>query len=873
MSDSAKVKFSDKEQLLLLFSVAALLIVLPLLQPYFSTSFSDESTFYVSQATQKEVYVPGRINAFYSLLGIGVGVLLLVYFGLKKLFWKKFDQFQYISFFKWLLLFQIILSVTSFFRESIGDATRITEASIVLLLLVEIFRKRLKQELSETAIKSHFLVLLAVFFVSNNIYISSVAVVAWILVSMYTNQVVIKWVRGIVIAAPMLLVLSVETTLIFNQNGMHIPYLISGLIFMLLYISFLRWKKYLVRTDSDTLEKIDVPILLLGGLMLMFYVPIVEQEMEMFELANGLNPVMMMSSHNLYPFKDYITSHLTSDFFFPSLYSLLNGATSDSSPMIYYGGNQVLGWLAIFWFLKQVFKDSFAAMIAVLFFPVITFILPLNFALLLLPAGFLLKYDISGKAKYLMYFSGVIILLLFWKLDVGIAAVGGALVLFVARITLDSVRRKILIRVTLICGVFGAIVLGTYLMLNYDLLHQSMLYFGASQAHGLELLTREKSTLFYIDYYLLPILIGIVFVVLILLRERLSYNYWFWMLIFLIGVYFFNVQRGLVRHSFMERNEYCITSTGWLVLILFVSMILREKLVSLRMLATLTVLSIVFSIHSISRARPVFDIDKMKIDNLPDVSKGRVLRATKNIDFDTKVMPLVNFFKRNLKEDETFVDLSNSPMLYYYSQKRVPSVFSQYLQNTVDEELQLMNIELLNSLKLPYVVFSQHPESYYDNTDGIPNEVRYFQTVKFIYSNFKPWKQIGKYHIWKKKADFEPEIAVNPDFWKLEAIPYYWGKQKTKKARKVSVVVEENEVLLSMVDPGTMLELEILSTEDESALVVNENQTFKTKFTIKKGKHIYRIPVSSSYHLIKNDDRLILNSPTCRIVSARTYSY
>ena len=36
----------------------------------------------------------------------------------------------------------------------------------------------------------------------------------------------------------------------------------------------------------------------------------------------------------------------------------------------------------------------------------------------------------------------------------------------------------------------------------------------------------------------------------------LKFEGYYWLLFFLSGVYLFNLQRGLIRHSFMEVNEY-----------------------------------------------------------------------------------------------------------------------------------------------------------------------------------------------------------------------------------------------------------------------------------------------------------------------------
>ena len=77
-------------------------------------------------------------------------------------------------------------------------------------------------------------------------------------------------------------------------------------------------------------------------------------------------------------------------------------------------------------------------------------------------------------------------------------------------------------------------------------------------------------------------------------------------------------------------------------------------------------------------------------------------------------------------------------MLYYYAQRKVPSYFNQSLQNEVTEKIQRINLEQTEGLDIPFVVFSHYPDNWWDNTDGVPNAIRYPVLANWIYKNYLP---------------------------------------------------------------------------------------------------------------------------------------
>jgi hypothetical protein len=158
-------------------------------------------------------------------------------------------------------------------------------------------------------------------------------------------------------------------------------------------------------------------------------------------------------------------------------------------------------------------------------------------------------------------------------------------------------------------------------------------------------------------------------------------------------------------------------------------------------------------------------------------------------------------------------------------------------------------LERLKTEEILFVVFNQNPESYFDQTDGIPNEVRYFRVVKFIYDNYSPLKQIGKYHVWKRRGmEGESFLAPMPDHWQLGYIPYYWSRSIEKKSiKKTTASYSSGEFLLLT-----------LKSDAPSTGSVSIGDDLSIGFDILKGVNVYALPLGSSYHYLKSESAIDL---------------
>jgi hypothetical protein len=146
-----------------------------------------------------------------------------------------------------------------------------------------------------------------------------------------------------------------------------------------------------------------------------------------------------------------------------------------------------------------------------------------------------------------------------------------------------------------------------------------------------------------------------------------------------------------------------------------------------------------------------------------------------------------NWMKKNFPDKSTFLDFSNSSMLYYFTDKVVPNYFDQIPHTAHNEYLQNRFIDELKNYDVPVVVFSNEPKIFWDNLDGIPNSLRHYRIAEYIYRNYKPAFVMDNRNIWVKinyplNTNEKEYLATsaNDTILKTPAdnikwIPYIWG--------------------------------------------------------------------------------------------------
>jgi hypothetical protein len=448
---------------------------------------------------------------------------------------------------------------------------------------------------------------------------------------------------------------------------------------------------------------------LIGCIVLQQYAFTQVQSTDLFETANFWNPVMQYYRFGEIPFLYNMSSHLISDYFFQFVYTTFNGFDTSTDLQLYDFLKWALYIYSIYLFAIHYFENKYAAIFFVLLSPFLWFIVSPLYSLVFVSIYFIIKYLKEFEKKFLIYFFGSIVLITFWNLTIGVSLVFAAFLFSACLFIYFKEQRIHLLKVIAVFGISSIACLGIYHLSFPTHLRQFLLYFSANQAHGYSQLTNSFSIEFALNYYVYPIIISLIFIANFLqlkTKANITKNF---VLIFLSGIYFFSLQRGLVRHSFIENNESLIATTARLIILLEVyHRIKSTKYAFVALFSSVFVFSTFTTIQTNFEGSSNFVEAKVtfSLNDLPHLGKEKLQRTLPNHEYEWRTKTIVNFLKSNLSQQETFLDFTYNPTLYYYTQKNVPSFFSQHIQNTVSEKAQEMNIEELQKSSIKYVLFA-----------------------------------------------------------------------------------------------------------------------------------------------------------------------
>ncbi len=840
-----------------------------------SIGLSKESNFLIGEATAYGIDINARIKFVYTLIAIGFVAAILTSYALSKFgthFLSKIDS-QPSHLILFLTLIFACVSMPNPF-----DSTTFCFLNIILIAVwsLSILGFHLEENEIQHRLASHLIVLINVFVLFQNwIIVLLLLGIQILIIFKKVESPKVNLVHLLIGSLPIAITLGVELTMILNQRNIYLTnYWLPISLFVFVFALWFLVRKSHLKSELHQFYKIQLPLLIVSLASLMFYAPIQSWNSEMFEMANELNPVMLTAVYNKLPVLDFVSSHLFSDFSAQMVYVFLNGYNNTQDPTIYKWIPMIFSMLVSYYFLKSVVGEKLFVGAFILFLPFTTLFFPSVFGFVLIPILLIKKFIESSKTKFLWFSFVSVVLLGFWRVDLAVGIISSFVFVLPFLFFLKKEFRKSLIVFVSLGLIIGGFILFLMNKMRPNLLQEMAHYFGAGQAHGIHTLTHNESSLFYLDFYILPIIIVSILVALIANRKNWISDSFYFPMLLLIGFYLFNLQRGLVRHSFVENVETIILSFSWLIVLIFIHRFLAYRKLSLFFGGALLV-GFFASINPSINWNSLLDADKkFSLTNLPELNETKIIRTIDKPTTDHD--ELVAFLKSNLSEKETFIDFSNTPMLYYYTQKEVPSLFCQYLQNTVDGFLQEKNLNLLRQKSLPYVVFNHVPRGFFDVSDGIPNEVRYYRITEFIYKNYKPFKTIGSFAVWikkTKKVQSELNLSNEIDRWYLGRIPYFWKAEKQQKgfkfSRTVSCKKEKNQ--LTNIKPGDFLQLTIQSIKDDNLILRGFSQDslkFECHMFLGKGTNKYLVPIGASYNAITHDS-LSLNFETANFVKIR----
>jgi len=539
--------------------------------------------------------------------------------------------------------------------------------------------------------------------------------------------------------------------------------------------------------------------LLVGSFMvtLLYQVRDTDWFVEDFELANQANALMSIFRFGQLPVVEFGSSHLFSDFLHGVFYFLLHGYDGSGDFLIYVFLPSLIGIIAAYLLLNVLFRKPWFSLFFVALVPILYEVqFPSRFSATIL-CFLLLHYFLKHprRSSFFWLIAGCAFTLL-WRVDnavVTLPAVVTALILWAREKkqfqTLSRFSRQS-------CLLFGipALVLFLVLAVRYPLfdnINDLLGYIGASQAHGFPDIIRGNPMPVNTVNFVLPL--AVIFLSLYCLhryskgRMRLSDAL---IVLFFAIVYLLNFQRGIVRHAPGDKgNDVFLSSTVYFLLpfaFLALARIRRHRHWLFLSVSWLFVMAFKTS-HpqegNILLADALGKLDGHSFATKEDAVSGRMKSYREHV---RKYDSLKVFMERNFPASSSFIDLSNTPMLYYYLQRPVPGYFCQYAQNMVTAPIQERNLRKLQSLDLPVAIFSSFPrDDFFDRTDGVENTLRYHKLSAYLFSHYQPLGAISGKMIWLKKgtalrynnADTMPvHSAREPQQFNIGKTAYLWAK-------------------------------------------------------------------------------------------------
>ncbi|MBS1776686.1 MAG: hypothetical protein JSS64_10455 [Bacteroidetes bacterium] len=771
-------------------------------------------------ATYEGVDVTARIHRFY-FAGITFAVSLFTF---RLIYFREISNLYFRAKEKILInalatLSLITIVATSITEPDLSKISRVFIGITFTTILLIIFSKQLKLKLDLTQDKIVFALISAIIgyiLITDTLHFFKLPLVpSWdfILISiLYLGVIIgISKYRSIarlfyvfmpLFAIPLLFALSSEVYYFFLKRNINVHQgIIYSILFVLFWIwSIVRFKRH--KTNEIRKTKFQVGLLLvICASLTVFYEHTSNWTIEDFELANPANAMMNIFKFNQIPIVDFYSSHLLSEQFYGALYFFIFGYNGSFDFLVYEFLVSIFSYTVTYCFLHHVFKNGWIVVFFILFFPFLPkLIFTANYfpiLLCFLAMAWYMRQPIRGRFAFLVI---TLVLTTFWRVDnavVAFPAVALCLLLWAyenkSLVSLGKVSLFSLISLLVItAGVAGILqVSGHHISDNF---RSAFEYIGASQAHGFGEIMNGNAYNLHTAYFFLPIVV--------IFLSMLSWYFYrlqkitlkdLIIIIFFSIVYVLNFQRGLVRHTIGNEgvDKFFVSFLYFLIPYCFIVFYRVKK-------HKLWIFSIVGFLFLMAFKTPHPQEDKPLINEaLNKIFQRHILdektspsRHSGSEEYKTIYAGFRKFMNVNFPADASFIDMSNTPLLYYTLQRQVPGYFCQYIQNMVTASTQERDLKQLNTMYLPIAIFSSYPKhDFFDKTDGVENTIRYHKIANYIFNHYRPLGVMDGKYLWLKKdikilaldntIHLPDSIIYETEHFDIQKLAYLWAKGKS----------------------------------------------------------------------------------------------
>ncbi len=574
-----------------------------------------------------------------------------------------------------------------------------------------------------------------------------------------------------ILLLPFLSVLKDEIFLICKSNKIILSSQLS--IYIILFIIILIWiflrykrgNKKELRSQKQIVARNYFPLLIFSLTAYLSYNYYTEYYDEIFESGNVYLPIMEHQFFGTLSPVEKLNTHLLSDYFFSYIYAFFNGLNINEITL-YDFLLAPLSYTLYYFLVKYLTRNEFIALLCVLLFPFAEAILPEGFCFAVLGIFALIKLINQQQSvkNYLIFFS-TLVFLLCWRIDLGyncLLTMPVVLLYYHFFNKKNKIQWKPLFKAVAIVGGFVIFLLGLFSIIRQTNLFSKAAYLFnycvSAQSYGYHSVGDTALTNVKIHYFIFPIVVilflifcGIKYKQLNSTKSQRAAQLSF---LFISLFYLINFNRGLIRHSLFEGMDAFVSSFAYIILSSSVFILFRKNSHFVKCLLFFSAAFFLVNTYRVPEPKGmknIFERLVVKIKKSKNVSLAAINNRVSNApgQKSERYSQFVDFIKKNTNNDETFLDFSNRPMLYFFTKKVTPSYFYQTPLCIQNDFLQERYIEDLANYKTPYLLFQGVSDVGYDNIDGVPNSLRHYRMAEYFYNNYSPYVMVNNFCIWR----------------------------------------------------------------------------------------------------------------------------
>ncbi|MDN4620695.1 hypothetical protein QCD85_21440 [Paenibacillus sp. PsM32] len=601
------------------------------------------------------------------------------------------------------------------------------------------------------------------------------------------NTLEVKEKQMIVAAMPILfspiiqsLLLEVNNTINVRWNLVFYEPKIGYTIVMLFSITFFVWvlKTSILNNRIMRFQKININFFLpiiLAGFSFMLTQPYKKAPVanEFFEMANHGLSVDHLFRFGKIPLVETFDAHMLASQLFAYVYSIFNGYEPWAA-FLYNPYIKIIYMLILYFLLKNMI-GKINSFFFLLVFPLLDSLFNEAFLLAGLIPLLIIRIFKSG-IKVDTKFWVVVVLICLYRLDFGVAATGGGVLACILIFLMRKEYKKIFIFIAK--GALAAtgvglifVVLCLFKSINPITRLVEILSLVQSNQNWAYNNNGDSTTIAYaIGYYIAPIivlLISLYIVVTFLFYQRNSEkhslinnnfnlnNNLMVYIVFFCGFYYFNLSRGIVRHSLLEGSLAPTLSTFSYILLSFIALKSRNHNRLRNFLGMSILLAVVININVSSfSADASFMSRSLQSQNYEqqynDNNHFNHTRVTGTMPKDASL--LKEILDLTLKPDETYFDFSSSNYFYALVGRENPIYANQSPLILNGDRSQDLALEELKTKKVKYALIPRWGQER-STIDGLAIDYKYYKLSEYVYENYVPFIHLESFDIYVLKDD------------------------------------------------------------------------------------------------------------------------